>query len=118
MKDISRKSLKVLKLIARRRILPEDEIPFKIDRSRLEYLVTENLLEAVTIVPPGKEGYERGLYGYQLTPRGEDAVYKYRKVKVEARTALIFSIVSLLLSLLSTLTPFTEWSREFIESLF
>ena len=118
MKDISRKSLKILKLIARRGTLPENEIPPKIDHSRIQYLIKEELLKSVTIIPSGKEGYERGLIGYTLTPAGEDAVYKYRKIKIEARTALIISVISLLLSLLIAFTPFADWSREFFESLF
>lgn len=105
MTDISPASLKILKKLRKLEYVPEDQIPPEFDRYRLQYLVDTGLLETFTLVPPGREDYERGLVAYKLSPKGEDAIYKYHKVEREARIALILSIIALLISLHSTFSP-------------
>ncbi len=106
MTDISRASLKMLKKIRRLEYIPEDQIPLNFDLSRLQYLVKIGLVEVITLVPPGKEGYEIGLTAYTLSPQGEDSIYKYRKVEMEARIALILSVLALLVAVFDALAPF------------
>ena len=84
-------------------------MPIKFDRYRLQYLVDVGLVETFTLVPPGQEGYERGLVAYKLTPQGEDSIYKYHKVEIEARIALLIAIVSIIITLLTTFTPIEDW---------
>ena len=103
MLEISPQSLKLLRKIKRLGHLPEDEIPLNVDVNRLAHLVKIGLLNVITLVPPGREGYERGLVGYQVSPEGEDAIYKHFKTKIEARIALIISILSLFVAIASVL---------------
>lgn len=103
MTDISPASLKMMKKLRKLEYLPEDQIPLKFDRHRLQYLVDIGLIETFTLVPPGQEGYERGLVAYKLSPQGEDSIYKYRKVEIEARIALILSILAILIAIFDAL---------------
>lgn len=103
--EISKKSLKMLKAINKLGYLPENEIPIKFDRVRLNFLVEKKLLTVITLVPAGQEGFERGLVAYTLSPEGEDAIYKHRKVEREARIALVLSILAILISLHSAFAP-------------
>ena len=61
------------------RCMPEDQRPLWIDYRRLEYMCNEELLICVTLVPPGREGYERGLRGYVVSPYGIDALEELRE---------------------------------------
>ena len=109
MLEISPQSWKLLRKIKRLGHLPEDEIPLNIDVNRLTHLVKTGLLSVITLVPPGCEGYERGLVGYKVSPEGEDAIYKHFKTKIESRIALIISILSLLVAIASVL--FQLWAE-------
>ena len=110
MTDISPASLKMLKKLRKLEYLPEDQMPLKFDRYRLQYLVDIGLVETFTLIPPGQEGYDRGLVAYKLSPQGEDSIYKYRKVEIEARIALLIAIVSIIITLLTTFTPIEDWA--------
>ena len=112
--EISPKSLKLLKKIKRLGHLPEDKISSRIDVDRLHHLVKKGLITVITLVPAGKEGYESGLVGYQLSPEGEDAIYNHFKTKLESRIALIISILSLLVATAGAFLPIDDW----IETLF
>ena len=101
MTEISRKSLKMLRKINRMEYLPEDQIPEDFDRYRLQFLVDEKLITVFTLIPPGCEGYERGLVAYKLSPKGEDAIYNFMKVRREARIALLLSIASIVVAVIS-----------------
>ena len=114
MVEISPQSLKLLKKIKHLGHLPADKISNKIDVNRLQHLVKKGLLTVITLIPPGKEGYEMGLVGYQLSPEGEDAIYNHFKTKLESRIALIISILSLLVATAGAFLPIDEW----IKSLF
>lgn len=100
--EISKKSLKMLKAINKLGYLPENEIPSKFDIYRLQFLIEQGLIITFTLVPAGKEGNEHSLVAYKLSPEGEDAIYKHRKVEREARIALFLSIIAILISLYST----------------
>ena len=103
MLEISSQSMKLLRKIKRLGHLPEDKIPSDIDIVRLEHLVKKGLLTVVTLVPRGCEGYENGLIGYQLSPEGQDAIYKHYKTRIESCIAMIISILSLLVTIASIL---------------
>lgn len=59
------------------RCIAEDECPAWVDVRRLEYLLDLKYVSRVTLVPPGREGYARGLCGYQLLPAGVDALEEH-----------------------------------------
>ena len=109
MNKITPDSLKILKLIRKHEFIPENELPQNINRRRLQYLVEIGLVIRFTLVPPGEEGHIKGLYGYALSPKGEDAIYIFHKVEVEARIALFLAIASLFISLVVAFTPIDEW---------
>ena len=113
MTKITLDTIRILKLIRKREFIPENELPQNINRRRLQYLIELGLVIKFTLVPPGEEGYARGLYGYTLSPKGEDAIYIFHKVEVESRIALCLAIASLILSLTVAFTPVDEWITNF-----
>lgn len=54
--------------------MQDDKRPVWIDPRRLDSMCDDGLLVRVTLVPPGREGYEHGLSGYLVTPYGIDAL--------------------------------------------
>ena len=54
--------------------MPENDVPLWIDVRRIEHMCNEGLLICVTLIPPGREGYEHGLSGYVVSPAGVDAL--------------------------------------------
>lgn len=109
MVKITPDSLKMLKYIRKHEFIPENEIPLSMDRRRLKFLVEIGLVIKFALVPPGEEGYEKGLYGYALSPKGEDAIYIFNKIEIESRIALFLAIASLFISLVVAFTPIDEW---------
>ena len=109
MSNITPASLKMLKQIRKREFIPENEIPLEMDRHRLQSLVEQGLVATFMLVPPGEEGFEKGLCGYMLSPKGEDAIYTFHKLEIEARIALILAASSLFISLVVAFTPIDEW---------
>ena len=119
-------NLKILKYISEieSKTLAENERPFWMDPYRLESLEKQNLLMWMPIIPPGYEGYEHGLYGWRISPEGEDSIKQHlqdvadqarkiaeqeaekQRVSVDRRKDRIHSAVILIIGwILGNITP-------------
>lgn len=61
--------------------MPDDQRPEWIESRRLESMCDSGLLTRITLVPPGREGYEYGLGGYMLAPDGIDALKELEELR-------------------------------------
>ena len=109
-------------------MLPDDQRPLWMDPWRLQSLAEQKLLMPMTIVPPGVEGYDHGLFGWKLTPEGEDSIEQHRsevfeqarqiaeketenqRVAVDRRKNRIHDVVLLVIGwFLGNITPVDIW---------
>ena len=87
--------------------------PFDDNWDRARYL--ENL-GLVSLRCFGENGVE--LTEITITEKGKGELYCHTDTRKRANIALVLSIIAIVLSLLTTFTPFPDWTKEFIRSLF
>ncbi len=114
---VSKENRKILKYILKRGHITQHNIPYKFKGLRIQDLLAEHLLEIVPLVPPGEEGFEDGLYGYSVTPKGEDALKEVRSVQFKTNLSMILSIGAFFISILVAFTPFPDLCKAWIEAI-
>lgn len=122
MESLSRPLLDALKSIERAGHYSAEDLPSDLGIDRIRYLVSEGLVEAVTLEPPGHNGYPLGLTGYQISEKGRNAVYLYKESQRKELLSGIMLYVNLLIGGAVTLffehiQTIAEWARKILVQL-
>lgn len=107
--DLSREQIVLLKKAKRKTMICESKQYGEI----IDYLIKYRLID-FTIQREGDKVY----YHVNTNQAGKAVLHEKSTALRRANLALIISAVAILLSLLTAFTPFSEWSKLFIEKLF
>ena len=114
---ISKPNRKIIKYILKKGHIPECSLPSKFQGKRINDLLKDELLQLITLVPPGEEGHEKGLRGYSVTPKGEDALRENRFNDFKTNLSIWLSVLAFIISFLVAFTPFPEWCKTLINTI-
>lgn len=106
---ISPKQLKLLSAIAK---APE----VRTDKNDLEdilYLKDNDLVVCLQCDQPDDYFFQA-----RISEKGKAFLYETKVLRRKTTISLVLSIIAIVISLLTAFTPFAEWSKEFISSLF
>ena len=107
--DLSGKQLKLLKKACRKVVRCDKKSKGEI----VDFLSKKNVID-FTI-----ENTENGVfYWVKANQDGKAIVYEKFSVKRRANIALVVSIIAIVISALTAFTPFPEWSKALMQSLF
>lgn len=122
MESLSRPLVDALKAVERAGHYSAEELPSDLSIDRVRYLVSEGLVDAVTLEPPGHNGYPLGLSGYQISEKGRNAVCLYKESKRKELLSGVMLYVNLLIGGAVTLffehiETIAEWARKILVQL-
>lgn len=106
---ISPKQLKLLSAIAKS---PE----IRTDKNALEdvlYLHDNGLVICTHIDHPNDYFFQA-----RISEKGKAFLYETKSLRRKTTISLVLSVIAIVISLLTAFTPFAEWSKAFISSLF
>ena len=105
---ISPNQLKLLAAISKK-----NEIRTDTNNEDIEYLQDNGLVVCMQCDHPGDYFLQA-----RITEKGKAFLYERMHSNRRANIALMFSVIALVLSLLTALTPFPDWSKAWISTLF
>lgn len=122
MESISAPLIAALKTIERAGCCPEDELPPDLTIERARYLVSEGLVKAISLEPPGHNGYPLGLTGFQISEKGRNAVSLHNEARRRELLGHVFSVGNLFVGAAVTLLfehigDVVKWAREILVKL-
>ena len=106
---ISRKQLKLLNRISKGSVIRTDVL----STEDIEYLRTNELVSVTKYEKPGDYYYHP-----KITEKGKAFLYEKRSANQRANIALALSIAAIVISLLTAFTPFSDWCKAWISSIF
>lgn len=106
---ISKKQLRLLGRIAKHAVVRTDAL----DIEDIEYLRDNELVTAVQYDKSGDYFYQP-----RITEKGKAFLYEKRHANRRANIALVISVFALVISLLTAFTPFADWCKAWISSIF
>lgn len=116
MQDITPDTRRALLYVKKHGPVPMYEIPFEM--TRLDSMMESNYVYKVVIKTKYyPDGYAEH-FGIKITSDGKDALFRSKSLHKEMIINRILSITALVISALIAFTPFSDWCRSWISSLF
>jgi hypothetical protein len=104
--ELNPKQLRLLKKISKKDVVRTD----KYQTEDIEHLRSNGLVTVIICDKPDDFYYQP-----RITEKGKAVLYERTQLKARSTTALILSIVAVVISFLTAFTPFSDWSRALIE---
>lgn len=122
MESMSAPLIAALKAIERAGCCPEDELPPDLTVERARYLVSEGFVQAVSLEPPGHNGYHLGLTGFQISEKGRNAVSLHNEAHRKELLGHVFAVGNIFIGAAVTLLfehigDVVEWTCEILVKL-
>ena len=109
------KEKRALRYVQKKSVVPLHEFPF--GSFRCVALIEKEYLLKISIPPKQyKDGYTE-YYAVILSPEGEDMLDVNRISKIEARIALVLSIIAIAFTFITAFTPLADMCKEWIMSI-
>lgn len=107
--ELDRMHTKVLKQSSRR----ETVYDYKKYDEIIDYLISNKLIDfEITKTDKGT------CYRVKTNQKGKAVLYERTTANRRANIAIVISVIAIVISFLTAFTPFSDWSRAFIETLF
>lgn len=122
METLSSNLISALKAIEAAGCCPEDELPPDVSIDRVRYLVSEGLVKAVSLEPPGHNGYRFGLTGFQINEKGRNAVSLHDEARRKELLGHVLTVGNLFIGgavtlLFEHIGGLIEWARKILVQL-
>ena len=96
MERLSKIDVKILLLLKKHPCIEEPNFPI-LYLENLNSLIKRNLVQKITLAPPGSKERENGLFGFRITPEGRNALEFSRIEKCKNWIKIIVVVISILL---------------------
>lgn len=106
--ELNSAQLRLLQRASRKTIRCERKKQIKI----VEYLITNKLIDFSI-----KKTDKGCAYLVTTNEHGKAVLYEKSTVERRANVAIVLSVIAIVISFLTAFTPFSDWSKEWIESL-
>lgn len=116
MPPLSPKEKTALLYVKKKVVVPIRE--FRYGSFRCDSLIEKGYIIKIPIPPKSYDSGYTESYAVKLSPKGEDALDLSRIHDNEARIALILSVVAIVFTFITAFTPFADWLKQWIASLF
>jgi hypothetical protein len=116
MSQLSPKEKIALLYVKKKVVVPVRE--FRYGSFRCDSLIEKKYLIKIAIQPKQYEDGYTECYAVKISPEGIDALDMSRISKNESRIALILSIAAIIFTFITAFTPFADWIKSWIASLF
>lgn len=106
--DLDKNHIRLLQKTKKQQVIRTDKRNLK----DIEYLLENELITAVSY-----DTDQEFFCQPKITEKGKAVLYEWKSSRKRTDIALVLSICAIVLSILTAFTPFSDWSRAWIENL-